>query len=264
MAVVRLIGESIAYSASPGMQAAAFTFLGLDHRYELADVPAEDLPDEVAKLRNDGSLGANVTVPHKESVIDLLDEVEPLAAAAQAVNTIVRRDGRLVGSNTDVPAIADEIRRLSPEPRHAVVLGAGGAARAVKAALEEVGAQRITLAARSAADGSAAWSALPELIDGADLLVNATPLGTGSAESPVDREHLHRGLAVLDLVYRPSPTRLIHDARALGLPARAGAGVLLGQGWRSLETWLSSTVSDEVKRAMADALCRELGAGADV
>ena len=246
------------------MQAAAFTMLGLDHRYELADVTAGDLQDEVARLRDGGSIGANVTVPHKEAVIDLLDEVEARAAAVHAVNTIVHREGRLLGSNTDVPAIADEIRRLRREPRHAVVLGAGGAARAVKAALEEVGAQHITLVSRSAEDGFAGWSDLPELIGDADLLINATPVGTGSTESPVEVELLHGGLAVLDLVYRPSPTRLIHDARALGLHARAGAGVLLGQGWRSLEAWLSSTVSDEVKRAMADALCGELGAGADV
>ena len=259
-----MIGQGIAYSASPAMQAAAFRMLAFGHSYELADVMAEDLPDQVARLRNGGSLGANVTVPHKEAVIDLLDEVEPRDDAVRAVNTIVHRDGRLVGSNTDLPAIADEIRRLRPEPRHAVVLGAGGAARAVKAALEEVGAQQITLVSRSVADGFAAWSDLPQLLGDADLLINATPVGTGSTESPIDRELLHRGLAVLDLVYRPSPTRLIHDARALGLPARAGAGVLLGQGWRSLETWLAGTVSDQVKRAMADALCRELGAGADV
>jgi shikimate dehydrogenase len=102
------------------------------------------------------------------------------------------------------------------------------------------------------------------LVAGADLLVNATPVGTASDESPVEPDLLHHGLAVLDLVYRPSPTKLVHDARACGLPARAGAGVLLGQGWRSLDAWLSTNVSDAVKRAMADALSRELGQGADV
>jgi shikimate dehydrogenase len=122
----------------------------------------------------------------------------------------------------------------------------------------------VTLVSRSGRDGAATWEDLPQLVRHADLLINATPVGTGSDEIPVDPGDLHRGLAVLDLVYRPSPTRLVHEARARGLRARAGAGVLLGQGWRSLEAWLSTTISGDAKRAMADALCREVGAGADV
>jgi len=110
----------------------------------------------------------------------------------------------------------------------------------------------------------AQWPELPQLLAIADLLVNATPVGTNSDESPIDEALLHPDLAVLDLVYRPSPTRLVHDARACGLEARAGAGVLHGQGWRSLERWLELEVGDEVKRAMADALAAELGDGVDV
>jgi shikimate dehydrogenase len=258
MATVRLLGEHISYSASPAMHGAAFEALGLSHEYELVDVTADDLPRAVAALRDDSVLGANVTVPHKAAVIPFLDEIEPLADRAGAVNTIVNRDGRLTGSNTDIPAIADEIRRVRDAPRNSVVLGAGGAARAVAAALSEMGAVEPTMVSR------AMWSQLTDLLAEADLLVNATPVGTNEDESPVDQSVLHRGLAVLDLVYRPSPTRLVHDARACGLEARAGAGVLLGQGWRSLDAWLSMTVSDSVKRAMADALSQELGAGADV
>ena len=225
---------------------------------ELVDVSAEDLPPAVAALRDDDVLGANVTVPHKAAVIPLLDEVEPHAGRADAVNTIVNRNGRLVGSNTDIPAIADEIRRVRNAPCRAVVLGAGGAARAVASALSEIGAVEPVMISRTT------WSQLTQFLAEADLLVNATPVGTNSDESPVDQYLLHRGLTVLDLVYRPSPTRLVHDARACGLDAWAGAGALLGQGWRSLEAWLSVTVSDSVKRAMADALSREIGAGADV
>jgi shikimate dehydrogenase len=258
MATVRLLGEQISYSASPAMQDAAFDALGLGHDYELIDVTADDLPRAVAALRDETVLGANVTVPHKAAVIPLLDEIEPLAERAGAVNTIVNLNGRLVGSNTDIPAIAEEIRRVRDRPRAAVVLGAGGAARAVAVALNEVGAAEPTMVSRQM------WPRLTELLAEADLLVNATPVGTNSDESPVDQQLLHSGLAVLDLVYRPSPTRLVHDARACGLEARAGAGVLLGQGWRSLEAWLSISLSDSVKRAMADALSGELGAGADV
>ncbi len=143
-------------------------------------------------------------------------------------------------------------------PRQAVVLGGGGAARAVAIALSEIGAAEPVMVSR------AMWPELTRLLEEADLLVNATPVGTNSDDSPIDQKLLHTGLAVLDLVYRPSPTRLVHDARACGLEARAGAGVLLGQGWRSLEAWLALQVSASVKLAMADALASELGAGADV
>lgn len=263
MGTVALIGQGIAFSASPAMHTAAFAALGLDHVYELADLPAEDLPAAMEALRSSDFLGANVTVPHKSAVIDFLDEVDDLASRADAINTVVNRDGRLLGSNTDVPAMADEIVHLRDAPRRAVILGAGGAARAVTIALEQVGAQT-TLVSRSGGPGAVAWTELRRLIEDADILVNATPVGTNSDESPLDARLFHQGLAVLDLVYRPSPTRLVHDARMHGLEARAGAGVLLGQGWRSLETWLDIEVSEDVKIAMADALAAELGAGADV
>jgi shikimate dehydrogenase len=258
VAIVRLIGEGISYSASPAMHSAAFAALNVDHHYELADVGSDGLGATVAGLRASDVLGANVTVPHKQAVLGLLDDVDDGAAAAGAVNTIVNRDGRLLGSNTDVPAIASEIRRLRERPRRAVVLGSGGAARAVLLALESLGAADCVMVSRSDR------GRLPNVLRGADLLINATPVGTGSDESPLDSQLLHDGLAVLDLVYRPSPTRLVHDARAAGIDARAGAGVLLGQGWRSLEKWLGMAISEDVIVAMADALARELGAGADV
>jgi shikimate dehydrogenase len=263
MATVRLLGHSIAYSASPAMHAAAFAALGLDHRYELADVDARNLPAALSALR-DEAIGANVTVPYKSAVMEWLDEVDAVAATAGAVNTIVSRAGRLVGSNTDVPAIVEEMRRLRPSPENVLVLGAGGAAGAVRVACESAGVPAVTFVSTSARVGAAPWSELPALIANADLVVNATPVGTDSGESPVASSLLHQGLAVLDLVYRPSPTRLVHDARAAGLEARAGAGVLLGQGWRSLEAWLGTTIGEPVKRAMADALSAAIGAGADV
>jgi shikimate dehydrogenase len=264
MGIVRLLGRHIYYSASPAMHNAAFAALELAHRYEVADVPVDELPRVVASLREKDSLGANVTVPHKRAVIALLDEVEPLAQRAEAVNTIVRRKARLVGSNTDIPAIADEIRLIQPTPHLAVILGAGAAARAVAIALEMVGTGQAVLVSRSGGGGAEAWDRLPELLPDADLLVNATPVGTESDMSPVDKRLLRAELPVLDLVYRPSPTRLVADARAAGAEARAGAGVLLGQGWRSLDSWLGRRVSDKVRPQMAASLRAELGDAADV
>ena len=239
------------------MMNAAFAALGLPHRYELADVTADDLPAAMQRVRGADAGGANVTVPHKAAVAGLVDELTDLARRADAVNTVVRDGDRLVGHNTDLPATIDALRRLCPRGvDRAVVLGAGGAGRAVGVALAEVGADDVVLLRRS--DGS--MDRLGDELASADLLVNATPVGTGSDESPVPASLLRPGLAVLDLVYRPSPTRLVRDARAAGARAEAGAGVLLGQAWRSLELWLGRPAPVEAMRAALDA---ELGGGSD-
>jgi shikimate dehydrogenase len=253
----QLLGSGIAYSASPAMMNAAFAALGLPHRYELADVTADDLPEAIQRVRGADAGGANVTVPHKAAVAALVDELSDIALRADAVNTVVRIGDRLVGDNTDLPATIDAIRRLCPRGvDRAVVLGAGGAGRAVALALAEIGADDVVLLRRS--DGS--MDRLGDELASADLLVNATPVGTGSDESPVPASLLRPGLAVLDLVYRPSPTRLVRDARAAGARAEAGAGVLLGQAWRSLELWLGRPAPVEAMRAALDA---ELGGGSD-
>lgn len=254
----RLLGHGIAYSASPAMMAAAFSALALPHRYLLADVPAEDVATTVAALRRNDVGGANVTVPHKAAVAAEMDELSAMAREADAVNTVVRAGDRLIGHNTDVPATVEAIARLRPDGvRHALLLGAGGVSRAVQLALREVGVDRVTVLRRS--DGS--MDGLADELVTADLVVNATPVGTGADETLVPAELLRPDLAVLDLVYRPSPTRLVREARAAGAPAEAGAAILLGQAWRSLELWLGQEAPVEAMRA---ALAAELGGSSDV
>jgi shikimate dehydrogenase len=172
----RLLGHGIAYSASPAMMNAAFDALGLPHRYVLADVAAADVPATVAGLRAADAGGANVTVPHKAAVAALVDAVTDVAREADAVNTVVREGDRLVGHNTDMPATIEAIERLRPDGvGHALILGAGGVSRAVQLALRTVGVERTTVLRRS--DGS--MGRLADEIVTADLLVNATPVGTG-------------------------------------------------------------------------------------
>jgi shikimate dehydrogenase len=249
----RLLGHGIAYSASPAMMTAAFAALDLPHRYVLADIPAEAVPATVAGLRAADCGGANVTVPHKAAVAALVDEVTPVAREAGAVNTVVREGDRLIGHNTDMPATIEAIARLCPGgPGRALVLGAGGASRAVQLALRAAGAQRVTVLRR--ADGS--LQHLPRAVAAADLLINATPVGTGSDESLVPAELLRADLAVLDLVYRPDPTRLVREAWAAGATAESGAAILLGQAWRSLELWLGTPAPVQAMRAALEA---ELG-----
>ncbi|HYN63966.1 MAG TPA: hypothetical protein VES36_05125 [Candidatus Limnocylindrales bacterium] len=253
---VLLIGHWIGYSASPAMQNAALHELGLPVTYQLCDVEPIGLAEAVSHLRDDGVLGANVTTPHKVAVLDLVDQIDASAARVGAANVIVRRNGDLVAHSTDLAAIAAELGWFRfATTRRAVVLGAGGAARAVAAALTDAGWQDVCLLTRDA------WSELPARLAAADLLVNATPIGTGSDESPVSVDSLRAELPVLDLVYRPSPTRLVSESRASGAPARAGAGVLLGQAALSFTLWTNRPAPVPVMRA---ALRSELGSGADV
>jgi shikimate dehydrogenase len=253
---VLLLGQGIGFSASPAMQNAAFGHVRLPITYELCDVEAPNLAEAVRLLRDDGVTGANVTTPHKVAVLDLVDEVDATAARVGAANVIVRHDDRLIAQSTDLPAIATALQQFAfGASRRALVLGAGGAARAVAAALVDAGWQDVCLLTRDA------WSELPTRLAEAELLVNATPIGTGSDESPVPVRWLRVDLPVLDLVYRPSPTRLVSDARAAGAAAKAGAGILLDQAALSFTLWTNLPAPVPVMRA---ALQSELGSGADV
>ena len=247
-----LIGHHIGYSASPAMHNAAFGALGMNARYDLVDVPASALSGAVAAIRGPGHIGANVTQPHKLAVCELVDGLAPEVERLGAANTIVRDGPRLVAHNTDLPALAAELADLGAF-HSAVVLGAGGASRAVQAALADAGASAQVV-------DRSRWATLPALLAGADLLVNATPIGTGSDESPVPADLLRRDLTVLDLVYRPSPTRLVREARAAGATARGGAGTLLRQAAASFTLWIGQAAPIEVMRG---ALRAELGAESD-
>jgi len=223
-------------------------------------VAAADVPDVFRELRSGALRGANVTKPHKVRAIEFTDELADSAARAGAVNTVVVRDGRVVGHDTDLPAVAEQLdvlaqarRAGAPRFRSAVVLGRGGAARAVSAVLEDGGAS-VELVGRDR------WEQIPRLLGGADLLVNATPIGTESDESPVDPELFRPDLTVLDLVYRPSPTRLVRDARARWATARDGSWILLRQAALSFELWTRAPAPVAVMRRALEA---ELGVTAD-
>lgn len=252
---VVLIGRGIGYSASPVMLTAAFAACGLDWRYVLCDVDADGLPAVVVRLRSGELRGANVTQPHKAAVRPFLDVVSPEVERVDAVNTVVRAaDGSLVGHTTDLPALAHEIDALGGPFRRAVVLGRGGAARTAEAVLTDRGTEVALV-------GRAEWAGLEDLLAGADLLVNATPIGTGGEDAPVPRMLLRPDLPVLDLVYRPSPSDLVAKAREAGAAARGGAGMLLGQAARSFTLW---TGLEAPLDAMREALRAELGSAADV
>src|SRR5438094_5915547 len=203
-----LIGHGIAYSRSPAMQNAAFRAAGLDWSYELLDVPASELVGAIATVRLKDSAGANVTIPHKQAVMEHLDRIEPEALRAHAVNTISRDGEHLIGANTDVAGIRsalEDVGLTDPRGAKVVVLGAGGSARAAGVALE--GAHVTYIARHPDTAGElpghvAAWSdhGWESNVRSADLLLNATPLGRRE-EMPLRPNALPKQGAVIDLVY---------------------------------------------------------------
>jgi shikimate dehydrogenase len=214
----------------------------MDWTYELLDVSPGDLPTALTRLRQPDVAGANVTIPHKQAVMQHMDAVDPEAVKARAVNTIVTNGGRLIGSNTDIAAINAAVAGVGVEPKGAnvVILGAGGSARAAAVALEGA---HVTFVSRHPDDGDLpgrviAWDdpALHTLVRSADVLLNATPLGRRD-EMPIRPAALPKAGAVIDLVYVTGGTPLVRKARSLGLRTADGWEVLLAQGTRSFETW---------------------------
>jgi shikimate dehydrogenase len=254
---VVLIGHPVAHSLSGAMQQAAFDELGIDARYELWDRAPIDLADAVGELRTDEFLGANVTIPHKERVVPMVDRLTEEASATGAVNTITREGKRLVGHNTDVAGFKvalDKIVGRQKMPKQAVILGAGGGARAVVFGLIREGFQRVIVFNRHLhrAEGlvkhfgrtashmelrAMPWheSIIESEIAKTKLLINATSIGLTTDLSPVPAEVLNDELLVLDLIY--AKTRLLRDAAAVGATTSDGELMLLHQGAAAFELW---------------------------
>jgi shikimate dehydrogenase len=268
---VVLIGHPVAHSFSGAMQQAALDALGVDARYELWDRRQIDLADAIAELRGEEFLGANVTIPHKEHVVPLVDRLTEDAQATGAVNVISREGKKLIGHNTDVPGFKVALDKLvgrQKMPRHAVVLGAGGAARAVVYALITEGFQRIVVFNRHLHRGeglvrhfgrSAAhmdlkampWheSVLEAELSKTKVLVNATSIGMVAGETPIPAELLPPDLLVMDLVYNPPQSQLLRDAAAAHCATMNGELMLLQQGARSFELWTGQHAPLEVMQA---------------
>jgi shikimate dehydrogenase len=250
---VGLIGNPVEHSRSPRMHNAAFAALGMDHTYELWHTEAEEVRERVASIRAADVAGANVTVPHKEAVMPYLDEISAIAQRIGAVNTIIRIGDRLVGDNTDAYGFRASIeeRHGAISPQRAVVLGAGGASRAVIVAMQEMGANEVLIANRTL-DRAAhladelnaaplAWSDLSAALGTTDVLVNATALGWHD-EVVLERDliaMLPQHALVMDLTYRNTP--LLQSAQQLDLRALDGLGMLIHQGLRSFELWFGVT-----------------------
>ena len=264
-----VFGHPVTHSRSPRLHGFWLQRYGIDGAYIPLGVPPVGFAAAVRALVDLGFRGANVTIPHKLAAFEICDAVAPFARRAGAVNTLIFRDGRIEGSNTDGFGFLESIREAAPGWRAdagpAVLLGAGGAARAIAAALLDAGAPRVTLVNRTAAKAEALARDLggpihvadrPPLEDAA-LLVNTTSLGMqGQPGLEVDLAPLPASAVVADIVYVPLETRLLAAARARGLVAVDGLGMLLHQARPGFEAWFG--VAPQVDQALRDVVAADI------
>ncbi|HEX7292722.1 MAG TPA: shikimate dehydrogenase [Conexibacter sp.] len=259
MPICGVLGWPVRHSRSPAMHEAGYRALGLDDwRYQLLPVPPELFEETVRGLPGAGFVGANVTIPHKEAALALADAATDAARAIGAANTLTFRDGRIHADNTDAPGLLDALP-FDPAGRTAVVMGAGGSARAVVWALLSAGAAEVLVwnrtserAERLCAEigGRPARAPLPP----ADLLVNTTSVGL-QGEDPFQQLPLSDAMdgcpCLVDLVYGNGPTALVSAAQAAGATVVDGLEILVRQGARSFAHWTGRPAPLEVLRAAA-------------
>jgi shikimate dehydrogenase len=274
-----LFGQPVAENPTQVMIEAAYRALGLDWRYLTIEVAPGDLPDAVRGMRAMRFRGGNCTLPHKVTVVPLLDELTPTAKAIGAVNCVVRRGDRLVGENTDGKGFLQSVQEVLPVAgRSAVLLGAGGAARAVAVELLAAGLGRLTLVNRSEERGAALAAYLEQLAPGrthfepwrralavpeaTDLLINATSVGLFpdmETRVPVDAATLRPPLLVCDLIPNPPRTRLLREAEAAGCRTLDGLGMLVYQGVLGVRLWTGRDSDPAVMRRALEAVFAPAG-----
>jgi shikimate dehydrogenase len=264
--VYGILGRPVAHSLSPAMHNAAFRESGLPAVY--VAFPVADLAQAVAGLRGLQIRGASVTIPLKEDIIPLLDEIDPQAANIGAVNTVVNRDGRLVGYNTDwLGALRALEEKTEIAGKRVLILGAGGASRAIAFGILEKGGQvAITDLEKDKALALSRhlWVEVvaPDYLSQypADILINATPVGMEpkSGDIPIDPELLPRFQVVMDIVYKPLTTRLLQEAGARGCQIIDGLRMLIHQATEQFTLWTGRPAPLEI---MADAAYGSLSEG---
>ena len=268
--VTAVIGSPVAHSLSPSMHNAAYGRLGLDWVYVAFHVAEGRAAEALDAMRLLGLAGMSVTMPHKEAVAAAVDSLDPAAAALRSVNTVVPQpDGSLRGHSTDGAGFVASLGAagVSVSGKAVCLLGGGGAARAIADALARAGAARVDVVNRSVAGAEATASlaggvgrvAGSPAVAEADIVVNATSVGMGTAEVPCDPSLLHAGQVVADIVYHPRETALLAAARAVGAVAVDGLGMLVHQAALQQRLWHGSMPDVAVMQAAAE---RELAARA--
>jgi shikimate dehydrogenase len=266
-----LLGNPVAHSLSPDLHNAAFRALGIDAQYDARLVALDDLGEVVEQLRAADCLGANVTAPHKQAVISMVDELGEEVRALGALNTIVNQGGRLVGANTDADGLARWMRLsgIDPSGEPGVVLGAGGAARSAVWALAQQGATAVIVLNRTVERAQMLVTSLQPRLKSTELMwgnldeaaeparrswrtvINATSLGHHGSAPKVHPSWYSPDSVAIELAYNPPVTEFMVAARAAGARAENGLGMLLHQAALAFERWTGETPPMAVYEAVA-------------
>ena len=276
-----VIGHPVSHSLSPLMHNAALTKLGLDYVYLPFPIAPENLERAITGFASIGMVGFSITIPHKQAILPLLSEISPIAQAIGAVNTVTRQGDKWVGTNTDVEGFIAPLQTTYHQDwsqKRAVILGNGGAARAVVAGCIQLGLAEIHVVGRNLQKLQAfhqswqnspfadkfqvhEWTELPNLLHQANLLVNTTPIGMYPhiEESPLSSQeisYLPGDAIVYDLIYTPKPTKFLHLAEKQGAIIIDGLEMLVQQGAAALKIWLQQdTVPvNEMRQALQNHL----------
>ncbi|MBH8575020.1 shikimate dehydrogenase [Nostocaceae cyanobacterium CENA369] len=268
-----VIGHPVEHSLSPVMHNAAIAQLGLDYVYLPFPIKSENLEVAIAGLAAVGVVGFSVTIPHKQAIMPLLSKITPIAQAIGAVNTVSRQDNQWIGTNTDIEGFIAPLQTTYQQDwsqKVAVILGNGGAARAVVAGCHQLGFAKIHVVGRNrqklqqfrSSWGNSTiaeilqvniWDDLAKLIPQANLLVNTTPIGMYPKvdESPLSLEEIEKlpsGAIAYDLIYIPKPTQFLQHAQKQGAIAIDGLEMLVQQGVAALKIWLQQEIPVDVMR----------------
>jgi shikimate dehydrogenase len=262
-----IIGDPIHHSLSPAMHNAAFAAKGLNCTYIAFRVPQNELKESIESLRSINIAGFNVTTPHKTNVMRYLDELEPMAKKASAVNTVNNIEGIFRGYNTDVYGFIEPLHKRHVDFRgiHVLLIGSGGAARAVVVALaEENSIAKLVIANRDVQRAKelamladrlgmkcevVPFEKATAFSPACDLIINATKLGMNNEPSVIDHLHIQKGSIVYDIVYRPMVTDLIENAKYAQASVVYGYEMLIEQGAKSFEIWTGlSAPRDAMKK----------------
>lgn len=254
-----IIGDPIEHSLSPAMHNAAFRMLNLDCVYIAMRVRKDELEGSIRSLRSGNVSGFNVTIPHKVTIIEYIDELDDTSKKVNAVNTVLVKDDKMIGYNTDLYGFIKPIkdRSITLKDKDILLFGAGGASRAVIVSLSDEGIGNLVLANRSIENAKRLIEILKSNIKiefdtrfisledakrysrGCYMIINSTPLGMRNERLPISSEDIDNGSVVYDLVYRPMNTPLLEDAMDAGAEVIYGYEMLLEQGAKAFEIWLN-------------------------
>ncbi len=260
-----VIGYPLSHTLSPIFQQAALDYHAIPATYSAWPTPPECLDDAVESFRGTEYLGFNITIPHKQRLLELVDEVDDMARDIGAVNTVVNREGILTGYNTDAYGFVKSLKEkagFEPKGKAVLLLGAGGAGRAAAYALAAEGVKALTIANRTVARAEALAdevaarlspvnaSSLEDAPDAVDLIVNSTSMGMasgdGAGQSPLQASSIRQGSLVYDMVYTPALTPLLQCAREAGAQVLGGLWMLIYQGAASFELWTDKKAPTDV------------------